>query len=148
MATTVAAPVIEINAPLQTVWEILDDFERYPEWNPLTVHARTNRVVGETILLEVRMGASYHTIEKEVLKAYQPPHKLAWGGKFPAWLLVATRWQELEALDAHCTRYTNYETFSGPLEPLAMRFYRRSIEQGFTDMSQALKRRAESIYQP
>jgi len=26
---------IIINAPITTVWEILTDFDRYPEWNPL-----------------------------------------------------------------------------------------------------------------
>ena len=25
---------IEINAPVETVWSILTDFDKYPDWNP------------------------------------------------------------------------------------------------------------------
>ena len=56
----------------------------------------------------------------------------------------ATRWQELEPLDPTHTSYHTHETFTGLLEPLIMWLYRRDIEAGFIDMSQALKKRAES----
>jgi hypothetical protein len=148
MATTIAAPALEINAPLQTVWEILDDFERYPEWNPLTVHVHTSKLVGTPVILDVRMGDSFRQVQKEKLIAYQPPYKLAWGEYLPRFILSATRWQVLEVLDAQRTSYQTHETFSGPLEWLTMRLYQRIIEQGLTEMSQALKRRAESLRQP
>jgi hypothetical protein len=144
MPTTISAPAIEINVPLQVAWGILDDFDRYPEWNPFTVHVRTNRLVGEPVYLDVCMGKSFRNVQKEVLEAYQPPHKLAWGGLFPRSILSATRWQELEALDDQRTRYSTHETFSGLLAPITLLFYRHAIETGFIQMSLALKYRAEN----
>jgi hypothetical protein len=147
MPATISAPAIEINAPLQVVWSILDDFDRYPEWNPFTVYVRTNRVVGQAVYLDVCMGKSFKQTQKEILKAYQPPYKLAWGGLFPRSILSATRWQELEPLDAFRTRYLTYETFTGLLEPLTMWLCGRDIEQGFIQVSQTLKHRAENLRQ-
>jgi len=148
MTTTLSAPPLVINAPLQVVWEILADFERYPEWNPLTIHVQTSRIVGTPVILDVKMGASFRQVQKEKLVAYDPPYKLAWGEYLPRFILSATRWQELDALDAKHASYYTQETFSGPFEWLAMRLYRTMVEQGLTEMSLALKRRAESIYQP
>ncbi len=35
MTVTLAGDPIEIESPIERVWEILTDLVKYPEWNPL-----------------------------------------------------------------------------------------------------------------
>src|SRR3989442_15928757 len=47
---------IEIDAPAERVWEVLTDFDRFPDWNPFIRRIRGNAQVGSR--LDVFLGAS------------------------------------------------------------------------------------------
>src|SRR5437667_84409 len=47
---------IEIDAPVERVWEVLTDFDRFPDWNPFIRRIRGNAQVGSR--LDVFLGAS------------------------------------------------------------------------------------------
>ena len=40
---------IQINAAPEHVWEVLTNFERYPEWNPYIVKASGTLVAGQDV---------------------------------------------------------------------------------------------------
>ena len=40
---------IEINAPANVVWDIITDFDNYPEWNPFIMEISGNQIVGKQI---------------------------------------------------------------------------------------------------
>src|SRR5216117_3531780 len=47
---------IEIDAPVERVWEVLTDFDRFPDWNPFIRRIRGDAQVGSR--LDVFLGAS------------------------------------------------------------------------------------------
>src|SRR2546426_12617737 len=47
---------IEIDAPVERVWEVLDGFRPFPDWNPFIRRIRGNAQVGSR--LDVFLGAS------------------------------------------------------------------------------------------
>jgi uncharacterized protein YndB with AHSA1/START domain len=51
--TTIASVVVEIDAPQQHVWDVLVDYARYPEWNPVHVRVETRLEVGADIVLHL-----------------------------------------------------------------------------------------------
>jgi len=146
---------IEIDAPVATVWAIMTDFDRYPEWNPLNRFFRLDSKAEPNHF--VTFGPSWG------------PYDRAEGGPFPdpdmtqhemitIWeenrclayadirrLIKAERVQYISTVQEGRTRYLTYERLSGLLSPLVQRQYGARIVAGFTANGIALKRRAESL---
>ncbi len=160
MDRTVRASV-EIAAPADRVWAVLEDFERYPEWNPFThrvvLHARSgalaqrdplNRTRGDRVELHVRMGKLDRVMNEE-LRLWEPPRRAGWGVSMGRGLLVeATRYQDVEAIGADRSRYTTYERFEGLLAPLVLLLFGGDVEAGFRACAEALKARVEALTHP
>ena len=140
----VASDPVEIYAPIERVWEILVDFERYREWNPFTTRVEANLEIGSPVMLHVTLGRLKRK-QPERIETVEPPQLLAWGVTMGArFLLVARREQRLEALGATRCRYSTTDATTGLLTPLVALLFGRLIRQGFNDMAAALKTRAES----
>ena len=73
---------IDIDAPVEKVWNIIIDLERYPEWNTFTPRMGAKQiVVGEEFLLDCQMTEKQLLRdEKEVFLAYEPEqYRVCWG---------------------------------------------------------------------
>lgn len=156
------APPVEICAPVARVWEVLMDFEKYPEWNPLnrSVVTASDGAVGDKVTLGVSWGP-YHVDGQpvdasalpldlkntEVLSIIQPEQALAWADSLGG-LHRAERVQYLVALPGGRTRYHTEELMAGLLSPLIARLFRQKIDRGFAACGEALKRRVEQLYPP
>ena len=139
----VASDPVEIDAPIERVWDILVDFERYGEWNPFTTQVDASLEIGSPVMLHVTLGRLKRR-QPERIETVQPPQLLAWGVTMGArFLLVARREQRLEALGAARCRYSTTDATSGLLTPLVALLFGRLIRQGFNNMAAALKSRAE-----
>ncbi len=150
-AANILTQPIDIDAPVALVWEIMTDFERYPEWNPLNRFFRldTRAEAGHTVTFGPRWGP-YDTdvlgeagfTQHETLTIWEPNCCLAYATI--SRLVNAERVQYLAAMGANRTRYLTYERTSGILAPLVRRLYARRITEGFTANGLALRRRAEA----
>ena len=49
---------IEIQSTPERVWEVLTDFDKYPEWNPLLCRAEGKLIVGEKVSLTAKSAPS------------------------------------------------------------------------------------------
>ena len=135
---------IEIKAPATRVWQLLTDFNRFPEWNPFIRRAKGEVKAGA--LLEVRIqpsGASGMTFKPTVLKC-EPNHELRWLGR----LLIPGLFDGehifiIEAIDTDRVRFIQREVFTGLLVPLLLRSLGSGTQRGFEEMNWALKARAE-----
>ncbi len=144
MASIVRAE-IEIDAPVDRVWEILRDLDGYAAWNPFTPRVESTLRVGDPIHLHVRLRGERLTHRVETVTAAEPRKKLCWNMKMGApFLLSAERCQLLASLDAQRTRYLCEERIRGALAPLVMLLYGDAMQRGFDDCGAGLKKHAES----
>jgi hypothetical protein len=150
-AANVLTEPVDIQAPLDLVWSIVVDFERYPLWNPLNrfFHLDTCAAVGETVTFGPCWGpyadgalGKAAFMQRETLTVWEENCCLAYGVISP-WL-NAERVQHVARIAADRTRYYTYERTSGVLAPVVRLVYGRRIVTGFTANGRALKRRAET----
>jgi hypothetical protein len=135
---------IEIDATPERVWEVLTDFDSYPDWNPFIRSARGKAEPGAK--LENRLeppGGRAMTFKPTVLVA-EPARELRWLGRlFLPRLFDGEHIFRLEPLEGGRTRFVQAERFRGVLVPL----FGKTLEQtrrGFEAMNEALRRRAEA----
>ncbi len=137
---------IQINAPVDFVWEVLTDVEKYGEWNPFTPQARTDFKIGSPAYLLVKMWPGKFRITETVC-AFEKPRLIAWSRKFGAsWFLFVVREQHLEPVSDTSCSYHNVDLLTGVFSPIVLLFFGGYIRRGFSDVGVALKLRAETLY--
>lgn len=143
---TVYSDRVEIDAPIETVWQVLLDFKQYPEWNPFTYRVETDLQIGSPVDLYVRLPGRGSRLQTEYVREVSAPERLSWGMTMGAdFLLRALRQQQLYRLsDSRCC-YQSTDAFSGLLTPVVRLLFGNSIRNGFNAMAYALKQRAEQI---
>ena len=132
-----------IAAPPERVWQILTDFDAYPEWNPFIIEGSGQAAEGEKLKLRMQPpGGRAMTFKPLVLRA-SPGEDLRWRGR----LLVpgifdGEHWFRLEP-EGDGTRLDHGERFTGIL-PRFMGKVLKQSEAGFIELNSALKQRAEA----
>ena len=81
-----------IPASPEQIWDILTDFESYPEWNPMILEVTGKPVIGAKLKLKVsapdNSGRKYSF--KAVIVNNQPNEMLAWKGGVPEGISTPT----------------------------------------------------------
>jgi hypothetical protein len=135
---------VDIDAPAETVWDVLVDFSAYPEWNPRT---RITGTAAEGERLVVAPGPDAEgmpTFRPTVLRA--DGTELRWLGHLAVrGLFDGEHVFAVEDLGEDRSRLTQSESFGGLLVGPLMRLYGADTEAGFEAVNAALKERAESV---
>ena len=135
---------IEIDAPPNVVWEILTEFERFDLWNPFIRSIDGKAAAGQKLEIKVKPpGGKLMTFRPVVLVA-DPGLELRWLGRvlFSGIFDGEHRFQ-IEPLSDRRVRFVHSERFSGLLVPFFWRSLDTQTRQGFEEMNDALKLRAE-----
>jgi len=136
---------VDIAAPVEAVWSILTDFGNYGAWNRFTPKVDCSGELGALVDMQVCFPGAKPMRQVEVLNVFEPPHRLAWGVIMVSRVvLVANRYQVLEAVGADRTRYTTIDYVSGLLAPVVNYFYAEPMWAGFQLAADGLKARAEA----
>lgn len=139
----------DIEAPIDTVWAVLMDVERYPEWNEFTVSVQTTFELGSPVDMQVALnpgsGRTRHQVE--YITSFHPDgYRLSWGVNVgPGWFIKADRWQQLTDLGDGRTRYETSDEFTGIGVPLMLALMENKVSRGFHDVARGLKARAEAL---
>ena len=151
--TIQASVKLIIDAPIDKVWNILTDTEKYSEWNPFVYHIETNKKEpseGCEMTFSIRFEDGKETKSKEKVLKFTPPSEL--GGKTAFWeyrfagfvhsigMIRAVRSQTLTTMPDGKTEYSSVEIFRGwgkSFVPL------KSVQKGFEIQGDALKKRCE-----
>ena len=145
-AYEVRSDPIRINAPIDVVWNVLTDVEKYGQWNPFTQQVQTDFKIGSPAQLRVRMGPTNMKIT-ETVSAFEKPRLIAWSKAFGARrLLFALREQHLEPLDGSSCRYRNTDRLTGALAAIVFLCFGGYMRRGFNDVGEGLKHYAEARY--
>jgi hypothetical protein len=131
---------IQINASPERVWQVLTDFEKYPEWNPFVFALEGDVVVGKRI--KVKLPGMNFTPKVLIFK---PLEEFCWRGNlfFPG-LFDGEHSFKIEHGSNGSVTFRHEEQFSGILVPLFKKMLDGKTRAGFEAMNQALKIRAES----
>lgn len=147
MTTTFSAN-IDIDAPIETVWSVLTDFERYGEWNRFIPRIDVDGEIGGAVILYVQLSDRPGTALRktpEILTVFSSPTQLGWQPPRQRFL-KASRLQTLTKLSDTRTHYMTEEPFGGLLSPLVIWLYGAAVQRGFQWMAEDLKEEAEKRY--
>jgi hypothetical protein len=137
---------IEIRAPLDATWQVLTDFAAYPEWNPHVRRIRGRPQRGARIAIESHPPGGHAIVMHPLIVTWDPPHELRWQGTFLAGrLFTGEHGFRLDELAPDRLRFTQDENFSGLLVPAYAWLRLARTRQGFEQMNEALRERAESL---
>lgn len=140
---------IVIDAPPQTVWDVLLDMPNYSAWSTMLHYESGTPRLGETVTLRLTPpeGAAY-SFSPEII-TLDAPQKFAWVGRTGfAGVFDGTHVFDLHSLDGGGrTRLVNREDYTGLLSPIIRRLgILKDVEPGFKQMNQEIKQRAENLH--
>jgi len=134
---------IHIDAPPETVWQILTDFSAYPDWNPFIPAVEGTVREGETITVRIEPPGGQGMTFTPTLQRVEPNRTLRWLGR----LFLPKIFDGEHIFELHPenggTRFVQRENFGGLLVPLVWGSMEESTRRGFEAMNEALKARAE-----
>jgi hypothetical protein len=142
----VITQTLEVAAAAETVWSVITDLARYPEWNPFVVRCTSTLEPGAPIAMRVRVLPWLAQPQREEILEHVPGRLLSYGLRpMPLGMLASRRAHEVVALGPTRSRYVSRFVLDGWLAPLVAVLLGRRLEHGFTAMSTALVRRAEAL---
>jgi hypothetical protein len=145
-----------IDAPIETVWDVMLDTAAYGEWNPFVERLESPQPPseGDPIVLHVRWANGKTARSPERIVSIEPPTRDSEGVATACLsyvyegipsklgLVKGVRHQRLRQAPGGPTTYDTVELFSGPL----VRFAGPDrVAEGFARHAVGLKRRAEEL---
>lgn len=137
---------IEVDAPAETVWEVITDFARYPEWNPFILECASTMKPGDPIDLKVRL-LKVPQPQREWVNTHVPGKRFAYNMKpFPAGALSSLRSHEVAPAGPGRSTYHSHFELNGWLTPVVTGIFRGAFVRGFGGMTDGIKARAEQLW--
>lgn len=138
-APAVATVDAFIEAPIDTVWGILSDFERWPTWNKSVSEIQVDGPVMARTSFEWKADG-WKIVSR--LEEVDPPRRIAWSGK--TFGIRAMHVWDLAAQGSG-TQVHTVESFEGPVARLFRGFVRKTLAKSLDQGVAALKAAAESL---
>ena len=136
---------ITVEAPPIRIWQILTDFPTMSSWNPFIRSISGALTPGTQLSVQIEPpGRAVMTFNPTVLVADRE-RELRWIGTVLArGVFAGEHYFVLQPIGQSATRLRHGEIFSGLLAPILMRgTMLQATKQGFAEMNDALKKRAE-----
>lgn len=131
---------ITIHSSIEHVWNVLIDFPSYSSWNPFISSIEGKLHKGEQ--LKVTIGTMKF---KPTIKQLLPQREITWLGRlFVPGIFDGRHSFQLQENPDGTTLFIQKEDFSGILVPLMRKKLNTEIVNGFNEMNQQLKERAET----
>lgn len=136
----VYSAITTINASAETIWAILTDAPRYPEWDPGVDRIEGRIGPGEKITAYTKLSPGRAFPVK--VTEFVPGQKMTWSGGMPLGLFKGERTFTLTLQGNGSVQFSLREAFSGPLLPLIGRSL-PDLNAAFEQFAAGLKKRAE-----
>jgi hypothetical protein len=141
----------DLQASPESVWKVLTDFDRFPEWNPL--HRRIDLkgpfAAGTTVAISLQMDAFKSRHNAELVVVDQSRREFGWlaqAGLVPG-LVVVRRTFRVDPREGGGSRLVQDEIDSGLAVPLlfAGGRFERKIRRGYDRLVEAIEQRVEAV---
>lgn len=129
-----------INARPETIWAILTDAPKYPEWDPGVIKIDGTIASGNKITAHSKI--SPNRAFPVTVSEFVPNKKMVWSSGMPLGLFKGARTFTLTPKGAGVTEFSLREEFTGLLLPLIGRTI-PDLSQNFQDFADGLKAEAE-----
>jgi hypothetical protein len=127
------------------VWQILTDFESYPDWNPFILSISGEPQAGSRLKVFIKPPGSPGMTFKPVVLNAESNLELRWLGHLViAGLFDGEHCFLIKPVSENRVIFTQAEKFTGLLVPLLWGSLDKNTREGFNRMNAALKRLAES----
>ena len=137
---------IEIDAPVERIWEILVDLDRYHEWNPFITDASGRIAPGTRFEVRPRTDSGKRHVFVPQVTDYREHREFTWTGAFYfRWIALGDHTFRLTEIESGRVRLDHDERIYGFAAPLLYLVTKEQIRTGFEAMNAALKARAEAI---
>lgn len=135
---------IEIASYPESVWKILTNFATYDQWNPFINKIIGLPTEGSKIDIYIETPSGKNRKYSPTITKVEEGRELRWFGKssLPGFL-NAEHIFTIEELQPESVRFIQREVFDGLLTRLFGKGLDKDVMQGFQDMNEALKKRAE-----
>jgi hypothetical protein len=135
---------IDINAPVERVWQVLTDFASFPQWNPFIRAIKGDLKPGSRMDMTSQFFKSREMNFRSTVLRVEPNRELRWLGHFLLpHIFDGEHYFLLEPLETGRTRLVHDEIFSGLLVPFFSNRLSQETRRGFEEMNRALKARVE-----
>jgi hypothetical protein len=133
---------IDIDAGPQEIWDVLMDFESYPEWNPMVVAISGAPEQGSRLEVKIAMKNGRRMTFRPNVVEYEAGRRFAWLGKLGVrGLFDGLHRFEIENGGDKAT-FVHSEEFRGLLPPLLGRVM-ADTHESLIEMNTALAREVE-----
>jgi hypothetical protein len=138
---------VGIQAPAEVIWEVISDVEAWSQWNRLYPKASGQIRIGSVLEVTLALpGQAEQQIRPTVLE-WVPNEQLHWKLSTMGGLVKTIRYFEIETLAEASCIVTNGEILGGLMGPRVGKRMARTIYRAFAEMNDALKARAEALWQ-
>ena len=138
---------VGVQAPAEVIWEVLSDLKSWSQWCKLYPKAEGEIRIGSKLDLTLALpGQAPREIRPTVLE-WVPNEQLHWKLTMMGGLMKTVRYFEIESLAEESCIVTNGEILGGLMGPRVGKRVARNIYRAFVDMNDALKARAEALWQ-
>jgi hypothetical protein len=135
---------IAIAAPPGRVWEVLMDFDTYPEWNPFITVIAGDPAPDGRLDVSISPPGGKSMRFRPTVAAHEPERFFQWLGSLGMRGVFDGRHSFRLSPTEHGTRFEHREDFTGLLSFMMSGSRRDQTEAGFEAMNRALKARCES----
>jgi len=138
---------IDINAPMEKVWSVVTDIDKWEEWSPIINQASGAASLGSeltiTMISEDGKGSKDGPKYMPVVTIYQEPKVFRWRAKMMAeFIFTNDKVFELEEISSG-TRLIHKEMYKGMIVPLFWSKLNDHVPSMLESMNDALKEKIE-----
>lgn len=134
---------IIIQAPAKKVWNVLTDFSRYHEWNPLLTRVEGNFSVGERLNVSARLK-SIPVFFSPTIISIVPDKEFTWRGDLLSKeIFHGTHRLAIEEISPEHTAFIHSEYYGSSLFKFIFPMVAKISLPAFLEMNEALKHRCE-----
>lgn len=138
---------VGIQAPAEVIWEVISDLESWGQWCKLYPRASGQIRIGGVLDLTLALPGRGEQQIKPTVMEWVPNEQLHWKLTMLGGLVKTIRYFEIESLAEASCIVSNGEILGGLMGPRLGKRMARTIYRAFTEMNEALKARAEGLWQ-